>query len=783
MRRSWSVTVAILVALSAGLIASSAFGKVGFTLEREIEIADFGDQGYEGRVEAITYSPNHKLVAVHVGRGLLKPNKAQSELRVYDVETLRHFVNQPSSPLPAPIWSITEATYKSGPVIQDLHWASDSRGFAFLLKNAAGIMQLMYADILSHHVTLLSRPGQIVTGFDVHDRAHYVYSARDPDVPKIIALDDKSESVDLTNWTIDQLLLPDTSLAFADRSLLWYANGQGKGPTLIRNKTTGRAVVLYFQGSRTLTLSPDGETLLTELPVPTIPQSWPARFTPPPSTPGSRLVAGDQDVEKCCSGGRFVNEYVLIDLKSGRVSRPIDAPSASATAGWYTYSNPVWSPTGDAVLLPGVFLPALFPNAKSVPPCVAELSIVRNEAQCIEAFQYVAKNSVPDPTNSVVNRLSYTPDGKRAILEFSLHFEHYGTRSYKKSSGNRWELVAGSSRDASASSELLLQVRQGYDRPPVLVVLDPRTNRSRTVWDPNPKLSDIALGQTSVLHWKDATGRDWTGGLYKPASFVPGKRYPLVIQPNAFSDEFRPSGSFPTGFAARALAANGMVVLETRCNVAAVTTQEGPCQVQGFESGVKLLVDRGIIDPERIGIVGFSRSCYYVLEALTRSRLQFKAASITDGTDEGYWGYLTWANWHQASEESQVNGAEPFGSGLRLWLKNAPTFNMDRVNAAVQIVGEGKASIFSMWEPFALLRYQNKPVDLVLLNTSEHVLTEPRIRMASQGGTVDWMRFWLQGYEAPNVEKRLQYARWEKLCDLQIMRVGKTSTTCVPSQR
>jgi len=45
--------------------------------------------------------------------------------------------------------------------------------------------------------------------------------------------------------------------------------------------------------------------------------------------------------------------------------------------------------------------------------------------------------------------------------------------------------------------------------------------------------------------------------------------------------------------------------------------------------GVKSGLSRGLADADRIGIVGFSRSCYYVLEALTAGSLRFRTASIT----------------------------------------------------------------------------------------------------------------------------------------------------------
>jgi hypothetical protein len=50
-----------------------------------------------------------------------------------------------------------------------------------------------------------------------------------------------------------------------------------------------------------------------------------------------------------------------------------------------------------------------------------------------------------------------------------------------------------------------------------------------------------------------------------------------------------------------------------------------------------------------------------------------------------------------------------------------------------------------------------------VLKTSEHNLTNPRMRLLSQGGTVDWFRFWLQGYEDPDPAKAEQYKRWREL--------------------
>jgi hypothetical protein len=47
------------------------------------------------------------------------------------------------------------------------------------------------------------------------------------------------------------------------------------------------------------------------------------------------------------------------------------------------------------------------------------------------------------------------------------------------------------------------------------------------------------------------------------------------------------------------------------------------------------------------------------------------------------------------------------------------------------------------------------------------VLTNPAERIASQGGTVDWFRFWLKAEEDPDPTKAEQYTRWRELRKLQ----------------
>jgi poly(3-hydroxybutyrate) depolymerase len=218
------------------------------------------------------------------------------------------------------------------------------------------------------------------------------------------------------------------------------------------------------------------------------------------------------------------------------------------------------------------------------------------------------------------------------------------------------------------------------------------------------------------------------------------------------------------------LATAGVVVLQVNTCPIIATPEEGPCNVGGYEAAVNQLANEGMIDPDRVGIIGFSRTCFYVMETLTTGRLHISAASITDGVMMDYYQYLNSSDIPGnavAKEYDAIIGGRPFGAGLDQWRKHSPLFNIEKVNAPLLIVGEGPNSLLSMWGPYAALRHLNKPTDLVLLNSDEHVLTNPAVRLASQGGSVDWFRFWLQDYEDPDPAKADQYKRWRELRVLQ----------------
>jgi hypothetical protein len=126
--------------------------------------------------------------------------------------------------------------------------------------------------------------------------------------------------------------------------------------------------------------------------------------------------------------------------------------------------------------------------------------------------------------------------------------------------------------------------RESLNEPATLVATDPAIGKSRPIFDPNPQLANISLGSVSVYEWKDSHGRIIKGGLVKPPDYVPGRRYPLVIQTHGFdAKRFFSVGFSNTANAGRALAARDLIVLqvhepssdtEIKANLSSCSTSE-----------------------------------------------------------------------------------------------------------------------------------------------------------------------------------------------------------------
>lgn len=735
--------------LSSG---QSAGTKRPFTVADEIGLVNFGHP-YAERTEAVQFSPDGRYVLVVTTRGRLDLNRIEDSLRFYRSEDIKAFLNssEKDDP-PAPLWIATHLTEKE--IESDWRWLADSSGVALLEPTVSGRKQILLVSLRKKRVEPLTSPNEDVVDFDVRDPNHYVYTLRDagfnnareePQQPAIVG----------TGRSLWELIFPDNprireEIAPAPKYLWTVVDGKK-----IELKNQGEPIIPDGE----LALSPDGHFLVTKMTVSRVPESWAHSF----------------HVES--REGSPVHQYVLIDLRTASVRTLTNTPISDDSRAlvpqgeWaLTPAIPRWSSDSQAILLPGTFVNA--GESISSRPCIVAFDLSSNNSTCVETLK-----KTHSETGNHEEGFHYVTDARfvggvkqRVIVNYDKTFYgDTGSIEYRYLPDGTWQIEAESTGNPPAALDgIRVHIQQGLDEPPVLLAANSRT--SAVLWDPNPQLENLDLGQAGVYTWKDKKGRQWDAGLYKPSNYKAGMRYPLVIQTHGFVEsQFLPSGLYPTAFAARELAAAGIIVVQVAEHSmdSGLSSDDAATAVANYEVIANRLISEGLVDPDKIGIVGFSHTCYYVMHALTHSDFHLEAASITEGEMGGYFQYLQHSDQVMKQLYETEIGAAPFGEGLQRWLKESPGFNLDKVNAPVMVVGNDRLSVLLMWETYAGLRVLHKPVDLIMLSAYEHVLTKPEARAASQGGTVDWFRFWLQGYEDSDPVKAGQYARWRRLRSMQ----------------
>jgi hypothetical protein len=734
-----------------------------FTVADDIAFTYFGDP-FLGKAEPLSFSPDGAYFVVHTEHGRLDINRPESSLRIYRTVDIKNFLRHPEiKTQPSPLWSFSRSTYKHGPVISKLRWLRDSSGFGFLVESVTGDDRLFLAEVGMRTIRPLTPENQNVTSFDIRDAEHYVYTVLSPAIRDQALAESAAVSVVGTGRTLASLLSPTTALQQHDLSELW---GVVNGKRTRVQESDHTPLYIHWKGQLALALSPDGHTVLTALTVRVVPSNWPDLYPPPYPSDPQRIHPIKQDLNSF-DGWLNVSRYVLVDLATNSV-KPLALGPLGYEAGWVGLPYADWSSNGSSIALTDTFLDREAGDSTSVParPCAVVYEISNNHASCIEPVLGDKSNGEHEGDYHLIDGIVFDPhDNNRLTLKYIYPGDTSRAMSYARLSNNSWQ----SDRSAATEHNLPIQVfvRESLNDPPILMATDIATRESRAIWDPNPWLKNVELGEVSVYKWKDETGRELIGGLYKPPHFIAGHRYPLVIQNHGFSEtDFIPSGIYPEGFAARELAAAGFLVLQARGCPIRHTPEEGPCQVAAYEAAVKQLVSDGLVEPDRIGIVGFSRTCYYTLEAITTSKIHFGAASITDGIDIGYWQYILDDKIYSPDFISAI-GAAPSGEGLQQWIRRSPEFRMHKVTTPLLVVGVGQAGMLSEWGAYSTLWHMDKPVDLIELKEGTHPLTNPAQRLVSQGSTVDWMCFWLLGEEDPDPAKKERYARWQRLRELQ----------------
>jgi hypothetical protein len=750
-----------------------------FTVKDDIAMARFNDPSFEvndPRGSTTKYSPNGRYAAVVTSKGLLQSDEVESDISVFDLSEVSRYLRDPSSERPRPRIVATVVARPFGnqitafsPVIKDIRWSANSARLYFLKRTPDGTAQIAETSLVGNEVRTLSPPEYDVRCFDVVAGtvaflASHVEDRAGLDVDAI-----NRDAFAVTGLKLRDILFPKERILWHPKTLVLGISHEGKDTTT--HFVTRFKVEDSFEQSDLFpfALSPDARQLISVLPVPGVPETW-KQYEPVAAYQQLRLNGHDPDLNVSDNPLR-PREYALTDLETGRTTALVNAPNAWSL-GHPDVNSAVWAVDGKRVLVTNTFVPEETMPDRNRPCSVASVDLPSLEMRCM----FFREKDAPEETQTVKSARFGKDDNEVKVSMSTLYSEAHSVRVFRLENG-RWERdIANtlgvqdrpSSSAHSGSETTKLFIKQTLNDPPTLWASDPEEGKSRLLWNPNPQLANLLFGQASIYRWKDNAGREWTGGLVKPVGYEPGKRYPLVLQMYQFhEDRFLTDGTEPSAFAARELASAGFVVLQIRKRPSLISEEDPQIHLEAYRSAIDSLSNAGLIDRSKVGVVGFSWTCWYAVNAIVKAPKLFAAATVADGLDNSYMQYVLFAPDETIIREQmdRIRGGSPFGADQQRWFAEAPGFHLDQVETPVRIEVINPMSVLQEWELYSSLRMQHKPVDLIYFPEGVHIHQRPQERLESQQGNVDWMRFWLKGYVDPDPSKHAQYERWEKMRD------------------
>ncbi|MFI4946588.1 MAG: S9 family peptidase, partial [Burkholderiales bacterium] len=274
---------------------------------------------------------------------------------------------------------------------------------------------------------------------------------------------------------------------------------------------------------------------------------------------------------------------------------------------------------------------------------------------------------------------------------------------------------------------------------------------AKRLTDTNPQTRDFQSFPKELVTWKGALGQDMEGLLVYPTGYAKGQRVPLMLNVHGgpagtHSNSFTPATRL-WGWPLFAQAGYAIFFPNPRGSggygEAFRSANVGDWGVKDFEDlmkGVDALVERGIADPDRLAVSGWSYGGFMTSTIVTKTD-RFKAAivgaavtnlaSFTGTTDIPDFSRSYFRKWPWEDATAYVEHSALFRAG-----------GVKTPSLVVHGDKDDRVPISQGYEFYAALRARGVPTDFLVLPRQPHGPREPKLLRTCQ----EWILRWTEKY-------------------------------------
>lgn len=263
----------------------------------------------------------------------------------------------------------------------------------------------------------------------------------------------------------------------------------------------------------------------------------------------------------------------------------------------------------------------------------------------------------------------------------------------------------------------------------------------------NGDVPQIPLGKTETIRWKSTEGMEIEGLLTYPVGYDKTRKYPLllVIHGGPMGVFTQTYDATATTYPVAAFASKGYAVL--RANVRGSSGYGKTFRYANYDdwgggdyrdlmTGLDHVIDMGIADPERLGVMGWSYGGFMTSWTITQTK-RFKAASVGAGV----------TNLMSFTGTADIPGFLPdyfhgeFWDKFEAYRAHSPMFHVKGVTTPTLIQhGERdeRVPLSQGQELYNALKRQGCKTKMIIYPRTPHGIEEPRLLLDGMRRNLEW---------------------------------------------
>ena len=320
-----------------------------------------------------------------------------------------------------------------------------------------------------------------------------------------------------------------------------------------------------------------------------------------------------------------------------------------------------------------------------------------------------------------------------------------------------WMNASVSGLQKAEDADRYVWVEERYDDSPDLFTAGADLADGRQVTETNPFHDDYHWGRAELIDYRSSRGDELQGALYYPADYDPNRTYPMIVYVYEKLSQGLHGYTVPTErspYNTAVFNAEGYFVL--RPDIVFQDRDPGVSATDCVTAAVEAVLATGMVDPDRVGLVGHSWGGYEA--AFIPTQTDLFAASVAGAALTNFFSMFGTIHWNQGMPEvahfetGQARMEVPYWEDMLAYARNSPVIHISELNTPMLLFfgdSDGVVDWHQGVEMYNYARRAGKFLVMLVYPGENHSAAQKGNQIDYHRRVLAWFGHFLKGDEAP----------------------------------